>query len=215
MYWLGPFEYQSKQALRDELKSYLRTTPLGRVSDKVAMQKLCLLLALHPDAQRKVGAGVDHFRIERNALGSGRCIRLVRNDGSEDTFSYKRCITGAPQSPHGKVCEALRFAVRSQLKAFRDSVSMPAKCAISGGDIVHLNDLHIDHEPPFWRLLDLFSQHHQIDLSLLETVGNGETLALVDVDVSRAFEAFHREHAHLQPSCKDANVEKGGRLTLL
>ncbi|MBU6958895.1 DCL family protein [Pseudomonas sp. CVAP len=99
--------------------------------------------------------GVDHFRIERNEL-AGRGLRLVRHDGSKDSFSYERCITGVSQSPHGKVCEALSFAVRPQLDAFRAALVWPLKCAINGTDIVHPNDLHIDHKIPFWQLLEQF-----------------------------------------------------------
>lgn len=113
MYWLEPSEYCNKQALLDSLKA-----PLGRVSHPVAIQKLQLLLALPPDAKRKIGAGVDHFMIARNEL-SGRGFHLVRLDGDEESFSYRKCVTGVAQSPHGKVCEALRFAVRAQLDAIR------------------------------------------------------------------------------------------------
>lgn len=81
MYWLGPFEYPSKQALIDRLKHFLRTADLGQVTQPVAVQKLHLLLELHPDAQRKIGVGVDHFRIDRNEL-AGRGLRVVRLDSS-------------------------------------------------------------------------------------------------------------------------------------
>lgn len=84
------------------------------ITNKLAFKKLHLLLAMHPDADRKIGVGIEHFRIERNALGAGKGIWLVCVDGSEDTFSYKRCIRGVVQSSHGKVYEALRFAVRPQ-----------------------------------------------------------------------------------------------------
>ncbi|WP_323157583.1 DCL family protein [Pseudomonas fulva] len=68
MYWLGPFEYHCKQALLDALKKYLRTARMGRVRHTIAIQKLHLLVALHPDAERKIGVGVDHFLIVRNEL---------------------------------------------------------------------------------------------------------------------------------------------------
>jgi hypothetical protein len=31
-----------------------------------------LLIAMHPEASRKIGVGIDHFKIVRNALGAGR-----------------------------------------------------------------------------------------------------------------------------------------------
>nr|WP_314482260.1 DCL family protein [uncultured Pseudomonas sp.] len=213
MYWLGPFEYRCKQALLDGLKEYLRTARMGRVSHPIAIQKLHLLLALHPDAERKIGVGVDHFLIVKNEL-SGRGFRLVRSDGTEDSFSYSKCITGVPQSPHGKACEALRFAVRPQLDAFRAQLAYPVTCAISGEPIVHPNDLHVDHEKPFWRLLAQFCREHQVDLSSLETTGNGMRLTLKDSKVRDAFISYHLKYAKLQASRRVANLLKGGSVAV-
>lgn len=209
MYWLGPFEYPSKQTLLNRLKHYVRTADIGRVTHPVAVQKLHLLIAQHPDADRKIGVGVDHFRLERNSL-AGRGLHLVRLDGTSDSFSYEKCITGMGQSPHGKVCEALRFAIRPQLDAFRESLVWPVRCSITGVDIIHSNNLHIDHRVPFWRLLERFSREQEINLSALAVEGNGMTLALVDREVSAAFEKFHQNYAQLQPTSKEANAAKGG-----
>jgi len=189
------------------------TAPIGRVSNNIAIQKLHLLIALHPDADRKIGSGVDHFKVKRNALGAGQGLWLVRCDGTEDSFSYKRCITGVRQSSYGKACEALRFSVRSQLIEFRETLRLPAKCAISGEDILHRSNLHIDHKIPFWWLLLAFSETHGVDLSLLDTEGSGEGLVLVDQEISKTFEKFHLAHAVLQPSSKAANALKGGKLS--
>ncbi|MDY0833566.1 MULTISPECIES: DCL family protein [unclassified Pseudomonas] len=211
MFWLGPFEYKSKKDLLDRLKNYLQKAQIGMITNKLAVKKMHLLIAMHPDASRKMGVGIDHFKIVRNQVGAGRGIRLVRIDGSEEGFSYKRCITGAVQSPHGKVCEALRFTVRSQLIAFRDALGLPVKCAISDVIITDRKDLHIDHKDPFWILLERFCQDRKVDLAALETSGNGENLALMDLKISTAFEDYHRLHAELQPLLKAANVAKGGR----
>jgi hypothetical protein len=113
----------------------LQNAPIGVITNKLAVKKMHLLIAMHPEASRKIGVGIDHFKIVRNALRAGRGIKLVRTDGSEENFSYKRCVSGVVQSPHGKACEALRFAVRSQLIAFRDASGMPVSCAVSGAII--------------------------------------------------------------------------------
>jgi hypothetical protein len=211
MYWLGPFEYPSKQALLDGLKHFVRTADLGQITHPIAVQKLHLLLAMHPEADRKIGVGVDHFLLQRNVL-AGRGLHVVRLDGTTDSFSYKRCITGVTQSHHGKVCEALRFAVRPQLDTFRAGLVWPVTCAISHMEIAHPSDLHIDHKIPFWRLLERFCMEHQVDLASLEVAGNGVTLALVDGEVMTAFVAYHQRYAQLQPACRKSNVWKGGRL---
>ncbi|WP_236184697.1 DUF3223 domain-containing protein [Pseudomonas juntendi] len=209
MYWLGPFEYPSKQVLLDRLKHFICNADLGQINHPIAVKKLHLLLALHPEAVRKIGVGVDHFRLERNQL-AGRGLRLVRFDGTSDSFSYKRCITGVTQSHHGKVCEALRFAIRPQMEAFRESLVWPVKCAIKGVEIAHPNDLHIDHKVAFWLLLEQFSSEYEIALPNLRVVGNGMALALADRQVTDAFIKYHHHHAQLQPTCREANVWKGG-----
>jgi hypothetical protein len=212
MFWLGHFGYKSKQDLLDKLKAFLQGAPQGRVSHEEADRKLRLLIAMHPNAERKIGLGIDHFKIVRNVRGAGQGIHIVRTDGSEEPFSYKRCISGVVQSAHGKVCEALRFTVQPQLKQYRESITLPVTCKLSGLPVERRRDLHIDHARPFWRLLRDFCTEHGVDLSVLETTGSGESLQLVDEDVALAFERYHREHAVLQPSLKSANAAKGGRL---
>lgn len=101
----------------------------------------------------------------------------------------------------------MRFAVRSQLIAFRDALGMPVSCAV----ITDRKDLHIDHKEPFWILLERFCHDRQVDLTTLETSGNRENLALFDQKVSSEFEEYHRLHAELQPLLKAANVAIGGR----
>jgi len=211
VFWLGPYEYSSKQVLLDRVKHFLQRTPPGPVTHEIAIHKLRLLVALHPDAERKVGAGIESFKIVRNE-GSGQGIHFVRVDGTEDTFSYHKCIMGIPQSPYGKVCEALRFAVRPQLSAFRANLTLPIPCAISGVTIKVHRELHIDHKEPFWKLLRAFSKKYSIDLQALETTGSGESLRLNDEKISSMFEQYHLEHAQLQASFKAANAAKGGRL---
>lgn len=100
--------------------------------------------AVHPNAERKIGLGIDHFKIVRNVRGAGQGIHIVRTDCSEEPFSYKRCISGVVQSAHGKVCEALRFAVQPQLKRYRDSITLPVECKLSGLPVERRRDLYID-----------------------------------------------------------------------
>ncbi|SEB62416.1 hypothetical protein SAMN04490193_1798 [Pseudomonas marginalis] len=60
-------------------------------------------------------------------------------------------------------------------------------------------------------LLERFCQDRKVDLTKLETFGNGEKLALVDQNISSAFVQYHRLYAELQPLLKATNVAKGGR----
>lgn len=107
----------------------------------------------------------------------------------------------------------MRFAVRPQMREFREALDLPVQCSESSVGIIDHKDLHIDHKVPFWVLLEHFSQDFQVDLSALRTEGNGETLELIDREVANAFYQYHRHNAELQPTLKAVNVAKGGRIT--
>jgi hypothetical protein len=53
---------------------------------------LAALFKQHPDYLAKVGCGVAHFEVMPGDYGS-QCFCAVRNDGSREEFSYKRCVT--------------------------------------------------------------------------------------------------------------------------
>lgn len=52
---------------------------------------LCALLARHPDATGKAGAGIRHFTVEP-AMHGTRCFFLTRVDGTKTDFSYFKCL---------------------------------------------------------------------------------------------------------------------------
>ena len=84
MFWLGPFEYKSKKELLDRLKDYLQNAPIGVITNKLAVKKMHLLIAMHPEASRKIGVGIDHFKIVRMPWERVGGIKLVRTDGGEN-----------------------------------------------------------------------------------------------------------------------------------
>lgn len=52
---------------------------------------LCDLIALHPDANGKIGVGINHFEVRLKRYGAP-CFNVVRLDGSVEEFSYKKCL---------------------------------------------------------------------------------------------------------------------------
>lgn len=69
-----------------------RYSPGDRVSDVDAVDLHSLLLR-HRDVVKKIGCGVSHFMVQKDGYG-GRCFWVVRTDGSQEDFTYKRCVTG-------------------------------------------------------------------------------------------------------------------------
>lgn len=77
----------------DFFKEMLNRYPIGERVSSVDAVDLFALLARHNDAAQKIGCGVDHFKVDKDGYG-GRCFWVVRVDGSQEDFTYRRCITG-------------------------------------------------------------------------------------------------------------------------
>jgi hypothetical protein len=84
-------------AKRGDAYSFLQTM-LKRydIGDRVSAADEAVLraaLALHPDADEKIGCGVVHFSVRSADFGS-KCFWINRIDGTTEKFSYKACVRG-------------------------------------------------------------------------------------------------------------------------
>lgn len=74
-------------------KDMLGRYAIGSVVLPHDAQDLSNLLLRHVHHQEKVGNGIDYFKVSEDMYG-GRCFWIVRKDGSEVDFTYRRCVTG-------------------------------------------------------------------------------------------------------------------------
>lgn len=66
------------------------------VGDKVSAKDeevLRAALALHPQANEKIGCGVVNFSVRSADFGT-KCFWVNRSDGTTEKFSYMACIRG-------------------------------------------------------------------------------------------------------------------------
>jgi hypothetical protein len=66
------------------------------VGDKVSAYDAIVLtaaLALHPDAEAKIGCGISHFSVRSADFGT-KCFWVNRVDGTTEKFSFRSCIYG-------------------------------------------------------------------------------------------------------------------------
>jgi hypothetical protein len=90
---LGPHQFKKKGDAAAYLKAMLRKYDVGDKVSTVDAQVLHAALALHPDADAKVGSGITHFSVRSADFGS-KCFWVNRTDGTTEKFSYKACIYG-------------------------------------------------------------------------------------------------------------------------
>jgi hypothetical protein len=152
-----------------EAESFIRTDviaahdgvpriPAGPIHDFVED-----LLNLHEDAIAKIGAGIDHFRVDPASLWktgvpvkpSNRTLVVVRTDGTEEDWSWTGIVT--KPTAITQVRSALRNAVYDAIqKMKRDAFTAgPLFCARTGATIGTPNDVQIrHHSPSFAKLTD-------------------------------------------------------------
>lgn len=90
---IGFLHFAKKGEAYAFVQSILRRYDVG---DKVGADDEQILrdtLALHPEADAKVGCGITHFSVRSADFGT-KCFWVNRLDGTTEKFSYKACIYG-------------------------------------------------------------------------------------------------------------------------
>jgi hypothetical protein len=171
---------------------------------------LANLLQQHPDAARKIGAGVAFFTVEPNPQFGHPEFWLHRIDGTATNFSFLRCLR--PSSPGEAVRNALRNAVVADIIEFRDQMfaARPAiRCPITGDPAV-LGNCHVDHAPPrtFARLAIEFTLAEGGEEQIPIVDPDGETGShMADTDQRTRWQEFHRRNAILRVVSVRGNLQ--------
>jgi hypothetical protein len=204
---IGELSFATASEAADAVRAVLYAyEPPARVSQIEHQLLLGDLLAMHPEAETKIGGGVDHFEVRVNLKTPG--FWIIRVDGSETDFSFIKALR--PPDHATRVRMAMRRAVVDQVLAVRDEVygdGETVACPITGERVTKEN-CHVDHyDPPFIELADRFAEgeggYEQIGVVTADgAIGTN----LSDEDVTRRWQDFHREHAKLRVVSARANL---------
>lgn len=167
------------------------------------------LLLRHPNAELKIGPGVESFYI--GSCEYGDCFWLRRVDGTKTDWSFRQCFQ--PLKPETKTSQAFRQVVRPQILQFKDDLEWPRRCALTDV-LIERDAAHADHIVPFRVLLDNFLTDLGLTLADLPTVeqDDGETSrTLQNTDVARQWYEYHAKHARLQAVSVHANLSRGAK----
>lgn len=188
------------------------------------------LLRHHPDAKRKIGAGIQCWQVRCNRHVSGNAtwgFGILRQDGSYTPVSYLHCFEVGTHHRE-MVGKALRDAIAHQMTEHKDRVygSDPGRtyveplstiatvpCAICG-EPVRRQDAHSDHEPPMRIIRDAWYGVHHLkpqDLAIAPRGPEDDAYLLADDAMTRAWQEYHRANARLRIVHSRCNLEKGGR----
>jgi uncharacterized protein DUF3223 len=90
---IGSVHFAKRGDAEAFLRAMLRRYDVGDKVSAADEEVLRAALALHPDANEKIGCGITHFSVRSADFGT-KCFWINRPDGTTDKFSYKACVRG-------------------------------------------------------------------------------------------------------------------------
>ena len=90
---IGSMHFAKKGDAISHLRAILHRYDVGDKVNAADEQFLRAALALHPDAEAKIGCGIAHFSVRSADFGS-KCFWVNRLDSTTEKFSYKACVAG-------------------------------------------------------------------------------------------------------------------------
>jgi hypothetical protein len=205
--------FKTKAAIRERVRSILYAYPTGtRVSSKDSAF-LLELLHNHPNAEEKIGCGVEAFEVRQESSIS-RCFYLIRIDGSTENFSYEKLLSPPTRLAVFKaVCRTLvyRQVLRFKSAHFRQHAREDGRvqCPITRKWIMQ-EEAHVDHIPPdtFAKLLANFTAQYDIDAEKIEIQDSGSSIGktFADADLTENWMRYHEMNAKLRVVSTLANL---------
>lgn len=161
------------------------------------------LIKGHHQWIEKIGVGVVKFEIRKNKKYPKNLeIWIVRIDRSEEDISWYKCIEETPTSPIKNLSSAMREAINSQIKDFRDAnyiKNMP--CFLCTRTIEDEGSLNIDHyDPTFLSLFHSFTQNNTPWPVIFDDCLDSRSAAFraEDEQFKKRWSEYHKEHAVLK-----------------
>lgn len=209
-YTVGDERFPTKKAVQEKCSALLKKRDLS-LDDETFLRAL---LENHPEAEAKIGCGVQRIFIGPD--GHGRfCFWLERTDGTKTDWSFVWCLKGGPDK-RADVLAAFRFSVKEQVTAFRAAayaLGGTVLCALTSVPVAS-DDSHVDHTPPdnFLSLVELFMSERALTYEsiAIQPTRDQEVGTFFEADDIRdAWRDFHRERAKLRIVSKRANLSQG------
>jgi hypothetical protein len=150
---IGELFFATKVQAIEHFRAKLFRYEAGDAVSEDDTRELLWLLARHPSADQKRGAGVLGFSVEELSTGVRR-FRIVRQDMSSTDFSFRKCID-KPPPPLSRISAALRIEVRDEILAAKPAyfeahgdAEGRVPCQQTGA-LVKIDEGDADHARPY------------------------------------------------------------------
>jgi uncharacterized protein DUF3223 len=149
-YQLGTEIFRTKEEANAYIQEILYRYEDGQELDEDDLEFMVEVLKHHPRAEEKIGVGVRGIRVQRETQWGTMQFAVIRTDGSDTDFSFKKCLY--PVSKLQVFKKACRDVVANRIKQFRygqfaRSASGSLVCPITAETMTRVGS-HVDHVPP-------------------------------------------------------------------
>jgi hypothetical protein len=206
---IGEYSFPTKKAAIIKIRGILHTQPHGVALTGDDADFITALLGLHPEADEKIGAGIEHITV-RVIDGGTTGFWIVRIDGTCDDFSYIRCLNG--DNHRLRVLKAMRRCIEDQILDYRRTTfthNPEPICPLTGVVLTNDPTTHVDHHnPTFVELAEMYAN----------TIGGFDSITVVNNKTHPGpqlvpphlinFPQFHRHHATLRLTHCSANLAR-------
>lgn len=209
MFILNGITYKTKDATKKAIQQKIKDLDLIVINQEHKDFKFFSdLLELHENRHIKIGCGIKQFHIRRNRMSyNERTLFVERIDGTEDTWSYKACLSIKQND--------LTAALRSSIGQFTTmyKMSLPKLCCCYCN--TYSGSFHVDHKTiPFSKIKDDFLK--SVKLTIPNTFQKDSIFFnVMFLDSHREFMdawiAYHNSRADYQILCATCNQEKSNK----
>jgi hypothetical protein len=163
----------------------------------------------HPDYDDKF-RNFNDFKIKLDEKNSrGLELKIINNDNSETSISWKTCVLGKTKSINELFNSALRYSIHDQIVDFKSKADL-SHCTICFTNFKNIR-IHVDHIIQFSQLVkDFLNCNTIIKPTSYNKVYLTNEVKFKDEDmyISNAFSKYHKIHAKLRITCEDCNLNR-------
>lgn len=135
-----------------------------------------------------------------------KTIPIPKNKVINALFPKK---TKTKPNPVTRVRAALRKVIDRQIQDFRETVSFPCVCVLTGNTLVHWGQIHVDHNPTFVSLVEGWLIENDLYYDEIKIIGGKNNPRLSNKELEQSWYDYHLENANLRVTFKKANMSRG------
>lgn len=204
--FLDGIEFNSKKELKKDIIAMIGNSEKSyRVLENKSF--FTSLIENHPEYDKEVNNRViDHFYIKPNRFNKKTLFVKFTNGDCID-FSWVKCITGKGYDFETKLTMAMRQAIESQIKIFKNMRSDKLNiCHICGYEVFNNQESHVDHVVLFNDLKKHFLK--SITLKIPDDFNNNIGISFMEKDnkFKNEWKCFHGENAILAITHSTCNL---------